>query len=304
MIDYFVAPARRHQRGSRPAARRRRSARSPRCASAASPPASSSAPITEGTLNLPDDCARAAAVAGGPFKFTLTSPYMLARTLLDDALPRLPRLTLAIADALAAQAARSGVRLRAGGRGEHPRQSGRRAARRRGDQPRARRRARRRRPCTSASATTAARRFRTAPGGRWSRSSTRCTPITWSSSWRTGRRRISRRSRDLDADIGIGLGVVDIKVNHVETAGRDRRAPSSAPSARSAPAACATCIRTAGSGCSSARSPTARSPRSSKGRDLYPGPREHRRDSSRWRRSTSSCCPRGPVSRSATASRA
>ncbi len=39
--------------------------------------------IGEGTLNLPEDCARAAAVAGGPFKFTLTSPYMLARTLLD-----------------------------------------------------------------------------------------------------------------------------------------------------------------------------------------------------------------------------
>src|SRR6476620_2313309 len=27
-------------------------------------------PIREGTLNLPDDCARAASVAGGPFKFT------------------------------------------------------------------------------------------------------------------------------------------------------------------------------------------------------------------------------------------
>src|SRR5262249_20667701 len=38
-------------------------------------------PITEGVLNLPEDCARAASVAGGPFKFTLTSPYMLARTL-------------------------------------------------------------------------------------------------------------------------------------------------------------------------------------------------------------------------------
>ena len=61
-------------------------------------------PITEGTLNLPDDCARAAAVAGGPFKFTLTSPYMLARTLLDEHYHDFERLTLAIADALAVQA--------------------------------------------------------------------------------------------------------------------------------------------------------------------------------------------------------
>jgi 5-methyltetrahydropteroyltriglutamate--homocysteine methyltransferase len=60
-------------------------------------------PIDEGTLNLPDDCARAATVAGGPFKFTLTSPYMLARTLLDEHYRDFRALTLAIADALAAQ---------------------------------------------------------------------------------------------------------------------------------------------------------------------------------------------------------
>jgi len=59
--------------------------------------------IDEGTLNLPEDCARAAAVAGGPFKFTLTSPYMLARTLLDEHYRDFGWLTLAIADALAAQ---------------------------------------------------------------------------------------------------------------------------------------------------------------------------------------------------------
>jgi 5-methyltetrahydropteroyltriglutamate--homocysteine methyltransferase len=60
-------------------------------------------PITEGVLNVPEDCARAASVAGGPFKFTLTSPYMLARTLLDDHYHDFAKLTLAIADALAAQ---------------------------------------------------------------------------------------------------------------------------------------------------------------------------------------------------------
>jgi len=62
-------------------------------------------PLDEGTLNLPEDCARAASVAGGPFKFTLTSPYMLARTLLDRHYHDFAQLTLAIADALAAQAA-------------------------------------------------------------------------------------------------------------------------------------------------------------------------------------------------------
>ena len=60
-------------------------------------------PITEGVLNLAEDCARAASVSGGPFKFTLTSPYMLARTLLDEHYRDFARLTLAIADALAAQ---------------------------------------------------------------------------------------------------------------------------------------------------------------------------------------------------------
>jgi 5-methyltetrahydropteroyltriglutamate--homocysteine methyltransferase len=60
-------------------------------------------PITEGVLNLPEDCARAAHVAGGPFKFTVTSPYMLARTLLDEHYHDFAKLTLALADALAAQ---------------------------------------------------------------------------------------------------------------------------------------------------------------------------------------------------------
>ena len=61
--------------------------------------------IDEGTLNVPEDCGRAASVAGGRFKFTLTSPYMLARTLLDEHYHDRNALTLAIADALAAQAA-------------------------------------------------------------------------------------------------------------------------------------------------------------------------------------------------------
>jgi len=59
--------------------------------------------IHEGTLNLFEDCKRAAEVADGPFKFTLTSPYMLARTVLDAHYGDFDALTLAIADVLAAQ---------------------------------------------------------------------------------------------------------------------------------------------------------------------------------------------------------
>jgi 5-methyltetrahydropteroyltriglutamate--homocysteine methyltransferase len=60
-------------------------------------------PLGEGGLNLLADCQRARSVAGGPFKFTVTSPYMLARTLLDKHYGSFADLTLAIADVLAAQ---------------------------------------------------------------------------------------------------------------------------------------------------------------------------------------------------------
>ena len=60
-------------------------------------------PLGEGGLNLLADCQRAAAVAGGPFKFTVTSPYMLSRTLLDKHYRDFGALTMAIADVLAKQ---------------------------------------------------------------------------------------------------------------------------------------------------------------------------------------------------------
>jgi len=59
--------------------------------------------IGEGSLDLREACSRSAAVANGPLKFTLTSPYMLARTLLDNHYDTLEELTLAIADAIADQ---------------------------------------------------------------------------------------------------------------------------------------------------------------------------------------------------------
>jgi len=60
-------------------------------------------PIGEGSLDLYEACSKSASVAGGDLKFTLTSPYMLARTLLDNHYGSLEELTLAIGDALAEQ---------------------------------------------------------------------------------------------------------------------------------------------------------------------------------------------------------
>ena len=59
--------------------------------------------LNGGSLNLIEDCARAATVAGGDFKFTVTSPYMLSRTLLDLHYGNFEQLTLAVADVLAGQ---------------------------------------------------------------------------------------------------------------------------------------------------------------------------------------------------------
>ncbi|MDD5199683.1 MAG: cobalamin-independent methionine synthase II family protein [Terrimicrobiaceae bacterium] len=61
-------------------------------------------PIGEGGLNLWADCERArSAAGGGAFKFTVTSPYMLARTLLDRNYGSFEKVTMALAEVLAAQ---------------------------------------------------------------------------------------------------------------------------------------------------------------------------------------------------------
>jgi 5-methyltetrahydropteroyltriglutamate--homocysteine methyltransferase len=59
--------------------------------------------LGEGGLNLYADCAAAAAVAQGPFKFTVTSPYMLSRSVLDRHYRDFEALTMAIARVLADQ---------------------------------------------------------------------------------------------------------------------------------------------------------------------------------------------------------
>lgn len=59
--------------------------------------------LGEGGLNLYADCARAVRIASAPLKFTVTSPYMLARTLLDKHYGSFKSLTMAIAEILAQQ---------------------------------------------------------------------------------------------------------------------------------------------------------------------------------------------------------
>ena len=67
------------------------------------PPAVVDGPLSSGTLNLPDACARASALATRPIKFTITGPHMLAKTVLNKHYKDTPSLCMAIADVLADQ---------------------------------------------------------------------------------------------------------------------------------------------------------------------------------------------------------
>ncbi len=60
-------------------------------------------PVGAGTLDLPSAYQTVAELTSRPLKFTLTSPYMLARMLLDTHYGDLRALTLALADVLAEQ---------------------------------------------------------------------------------------------------------------------------------------------------------------------------------------------------------
>ena len=69
------------------------------------PPGVVEGPIGGGTLDLPHACARAKGLASRPLKFTVTGPHMLAKTLMDRHYGNLPDLCMAIGDALAEQVA-------------------------------------------------------------------------------------------------------------------------------------------------------------------------------------------------------
>jgi 5-methyltetrahydropteroyltriglutamate--homocysteine methyltransferase len=60
-------------------------------------------PIGAGTLDLPPACARGKRLASKPYKFTVTGPHMLAKVLVDRHYQSLPDLAMGLAAALAEQ---------------------------------------------------------------------------------------------------------------------------------------------------------------------------------------------------------
>ena len=70
------------------------------------PPGVVEGPVGAGTLNLPIPCARAKTLATRPFKFTVTGPHMLAKTLHDRHYGSPEKLAHAIAAVLAEQVKR------------------------------------------------------------------------------------------------------------------------------------------------------------------------------------------------------
>jgi 5-methyltetrahydropteroyltriglutamate--homocysteine methyltransferase len=62
-------------------------------------------PVDEGSLNLPAAWSAVRDLTDRPLKFTLTAPYMLAKTLVDEHYGSLPDLTMAIAEVLHKQVA-------------------------------------------------------------------------------------------------------------------------------------------------------------------------------------------------------
>ena len=67
------------------------------------PPGVVEGPLSCGALDLPGACAMARRLATRPLKFTVTGPHMLAKTLIDKHYGSLPALAQGIAEALAEQ---------------------------------------------------------------------------------------------------------------------------------------------------------------------------------------------------------
>lgn len=67
------------------------------------PPAVVDGPIGAGTLDLPHACARSRRLTAKPFKFTLTGPHMLAKSVIDKHYGNVPDIAMAIGDVLAQQ---------------------------------------------------------------------------------------------------------------------------------------------------------------------------------------------------------
>ncbi len=104
MIDYFVRP----MAGIRNEATRaeiEEFSRMEGMGFRAEPAGVVEGPIGEGALNLPRDYRRARACTRHPLKFTLTGPHMLSKTLMDKHYRGRPELAQAIAAAMAKQVA-------------------------------------------------------------------------------------------------------------------------------------------------------------------------------------------------------
>jgi len=104
MIDYFVRP----MAGIRSAVTRSDIADFSRLQAMrfrSAPAGVVEGPIDEGTLSIPGDYIRARSCTDHPIKFTLTGPHMLCKTLVDRHYRNRPELALAIGHALAKQVA-------------------------------------------------------------------------------------------------------------------------------------------------------------------------------------------------------
>jgi 5-methyltetrahydropteroyltriglutamate--homocysteine methyltransferase len=176
-------------------------------------------PLGEGSLNLMGDCRRAAEIAGGPFKFTVTSPYMLARTLLDRHYDNFEKLTLALADVLADQVRGlpcACIQVDEANIPGNP-----------GDAPLAARAINRVLDAVDPSTERSVHFCFGNYGGQTIQKGSWRALTDFLNSLHTGHLVLELAHRpssdinalkDIDARIGLGIGVIDIKVNHVETA--------------------------------------------------------------------------------------
>lgn len=218
MIEYFVAPL----EGSQTEFGRREIeefATTENLRFRSRPAAVVKGPLGQGSLNLLADCQRAAKVAGGPFKFTITSPYMLARTLLDHHYGYFEQLLMALADQLAEQVRGLPATCLQVDEANIPGNPS--------DAPLASEAINRVLDAVSPGTEKAVHFCFGNYGGQVIQAGTWTKLVDFLNSLRTDHLVLElahRPSEDLEAlrqirpEIALGIGVVDIKVNHVETA--------------------------------------------------------------------------------------
>ena len=173
--------------------------------------------LTEGSLNLLADCERLISVAGKNVKFTVTSPYMLARTLLDRHYGDFEKMLFGVADVLADQMAGLDVACVQVDEANIPGNPS--------DAPLAAEAMNR---VLDAIQTEKAVHFcfgnyggQTIQGGTWKAlthflNELHCDHLVLELAHRPDDDLVALK--EIRPEIGIGIGVVDVKVNHIETA--------------------------------------------------------------------------------------